>query len=79
MFGLFSIFYSFALFLNAVVVLDNKRVLAPLKLPLDPEHRNKLSSFRKRIVELINLTRTMFEFPLLIINCIYILYEMFLG
>ncbi|ORD94268.1 hypothetical protein ECANGB1_2795 [Enterospora canceri] len=79
MFGVFSILYAVVLFLDAVVILDNRRVLTCLRLPLDKEHRATLSPIRRRLVEMIVGVRTVVEFPLLFLNCLYIIYELFMG
>lgn len=79
MFGLFSLIYSFIFFLNGVVILNNKRFLSRIKLPLAPENRMYLSPQRQRMVDMINTIRAVFEIPLLVINTLCVVYEVFLG
>lgn len=79
MFGIFSLLYAIVLGINAIVILDEKRVLEPLGLSFEKNIHKESSHIRQRIVDLIILIRTIFEFPLLIINTFFILYEIFLG
>ncbi|EOB11680.1 Protein transport protein YOS1 [Nosema bombycis CQ1] len=79
MFGLFSILYGFLLLANAIVILDDKRFLTRVCLPLSPEHRGKLGENRRKIVDLINAVRTVMKIPLIVLNIICIVYELLLG
>lgn len=79
MFGLLSLVYSFIFFLNGVIILNNKRFLSRIRLPLAPENRMYLSPQRQKIVDMINAARAVFEIPLLVINILCIVYEIFLG
>ncbi|KAI5168416.1 immediate early response 3-interacting protein 1 [Pancytospora epiphaga] len=79
MFGLLSLFYSFIFFINGLVILNDKRFLSRIKLPLAPECRLRISPERQKIVDIINGLRAVFEFPLLALNLFCILYEICLG
>ena len=79
MFGLFSLIYSAIFFLNGVVILSDARFLSHVRLPLAQEHRVYLTPGRQKVVDMINTTRTVFEIPLMGINILCIVYEVFLG
>ncbi|KAI4292701.1 immediate early response 3-interacting protein 1 [Pancytospora philotis] len=79
MFGVLSLVYSFVFFLNAVVILNDKRFLARVRLPLAPECRASLGPQRQKVVDIVNTIRTVFELPLIAINILCIVYEVFLG
>lgn len=79
MFGIFTLLYSIVFFLNALVILHDKRFLTHIRLPLSAEHRAYIGPRRQKIVDIINTVRTVFELPLIIINLVYIIYEIFLG
>lgn len=79
MFGLFSLIYSCIFFLNALVILNDRRFLSRIRLPLDSESRKFLGPERQRIVDMINAAKTIFEIPLIIANALCIVYEIFLG
>lgn len=79
MFGLFKMFYGFLLLSNAVVILDDKRFLSKIGLPLAPENRKYLGETRARIVDMINGMRVILRIPLIVINLICIFYEILLG
>jgi len=76
MFILLSLLYSVTLFLNAFVVLDDKRFLNRVGLPLRTEHRSYLSPANRKIVEMISIVRTL-ELPLIAVNILFIIYELF--
>lgn len=72
-------FYGFLLLGNAIVILDDKRFLSKMGLPLAQEHRNLLGEKRRKLVDMINGIRTILRIPLIIVNIICILYELLLG
>lgn len=71
-------FYGFLLIGNALVILDDKRFLSKIGLPLSQEHRNFLGEKRKKIVDLLNGLRTVLRIPLIIVNILCIIYELLL-
>lgn len=79
MFGLFKMFYGFLLLANAVVILDDKRFLSKIGLPLAQENRKFLGETRARIVDMINGMRVIMRIPLIIVNLLCIFYEIILG
>lgn len=79
MFGLISILYALVFFLNGIVILNERRFLNKVCLPLSPDHRGYLTPFQSKIVEFINVTRTVFEIPLLFVNAPFVIYELLLG
>lgn len=79
MFGLFRMFYSFVFICNGIVILDETRFLAKLGLPLDIKHRNRIPKTQQKIVEIIKAIRTVCGLPLIAINLLCIVYEIFLG
>ncbi|TBU12554.1 putative Yos1-like protein transport protein [Hamiltosporidium tvaerminnensis] len=79
MFGITKIFYSLIFFANSLVILNEMRFLAKLGLPLKPEARGSLSGTRRKIVDLLRASRTLLRIPLIFINLLCILYEVFLG
>lgn len=79
MFGLFTLIYSAIFFLNGVIILNDKRFLSRIKLPLSHENSKYLGPSRQSIISLINTTRTVFQIPLIVINVVCIVYEIFLG
>lgn len=79
MFGLLGLFYGFLLLANSIVILDDKRFLTRICLPLSQDHRGKLGMKRRKLVDLINAVRTVMRIPLIILNIICILYELLFG
>lgn len=79
MFGLFTFFYAFILLANCVVILNEKRFLRRVGLPLDSDSRKFLGMSRLKLVDLLRLTRTMLRIPLIVINIVCICYEMMFG
>lgn len=79
MFGFLTLFYAGLFFLNAIVILNRRRFLNKMKLPLAYEHRIYLGPSRQRLVDFINTTRTVFEIPLIFFNILCIAYEVFMG
>ncbi|WUR02900.1 protein transport protein YOS1 [Vairimorpha necatrix] len=79
MFGLFTMFYGFILLANSVVILDDKRFLSKIGLPLGQENRSLLGEKRQKVVDMINGIRTVLRIPLIIVNIICIIYELLLG
>lgn len=76
MFILLSLLYSVVLFLNAFVILDNRRFLSRVGLPLSTEHRQLLPPASKKVVEIISIVRAL-ELPLIALNILFIIYELF--
>lgn len=76
MFGLISLLYSVILVLNAFVILDDRRFLSRIGLPLRKEHRSVLSPTCIKIVEVIAVVRTL-EVPLIAANILFMVYELF--
>lgn len=76
MFFLLSLLYSIALIINSVVILDERRFLNKLKLPLSKIHRSSLPPANQKIVEIISILRTL-ELPLIVVNILFVVYEMF--
>ncbi|KAI5148913.1 immediate early response 3-interacting protein 1 [Enteropsectra breve] len=79
MLGLFALIYSGIFFINAIVILNESRFLNRIKLPLASEHRVNLGQNRQKIVDLINAAKTIFVIPLMVLNALCIVYEVFLG
>lgn len=79
MFGLFSLAYAIVFLLNSAVILNERRFLDRVCLPLSPEHRSRLGPGARKIVEFINAIRTVFELPLIALNVFFIVYELLLG
>ncbi|ELA48197.1 hypothetical protein VCUG_00238 [Vavraia culicis subsp. floridensis] len=79
MFSVFRILYSFIFFINTIVILNEYRFLGKLGLPLQPEYRSNLSKTRQKIVDLIKAVRTVCSIPLIFLNVLGIVYEIFLG
>lgn len=79
MFGLTSIMYGVLFTLNALVILDEKRFLSKIGLPLSPESRNILGPGRKKLVDLLRAIRVVMVIPLILLNIVFMLYELFLG
>lgn len=79
MFGLLSLLYSAVLFINAIVILNDKRFLNRVCLPLSNDYRNNLSPKLRKIVDFINAIRTVFEIPLIGFNIFFIIYEVLAG
>lgn len=79
MFGLLSLAYAMVFLLNSVVILNERRFLNRVCLPLSSEYRNHLGSGAKKVVEFINAIRTVFEIPLIAFNIFFIAYELLLG
>ncbi|EJW01570.1 hypothetical protein EDEG_03875 [Edhazardia aedis USNM 41457] len=79
MFGIFKIIYAIVLFTNGVVILNDARFLSKVGLPLRPEARRSLGNTRGKIVDLISATKTVMMVPLVVLNSIFILYEIFFG
>jgi immediate early response 3-interacting protein 1 len=79
MFGLFTMFYGFLLLGNAVVILDDKRFLSRIGLPLAQENRKFLGEKRQKMVDMINSIRVVLRIPLIILNIICIFYEILFG
>ncbi|CCI73978.1 ECU09_0925 [Encephalitozoon cuniculi GB-M1] len=79
MFGLMSVVYGTLFLLNSIVILDEKRFLSRVGLPLSPEARNALGPTRKKMVDLIRAVRTVMKIPLVVLNIVFIAYEAFFG
>lgn len=79
MLGLLSLIYSFVFLLNSVVILNEKRFLDRVCLPLNKEQRSTLPKANRKLVEFIIMVRTVFEFPLIFLNIVFIVYELLLG
>lgn len=80
MFGLlFKLIYALIMFGNSVVVLNERRFLRKVGLPLDPDARKGLGVTSLKIVNLLRITRTMMRIPLIVLNIACILYEVFFG
>lgn len=79
MFGLMSILYGVLFLLNSVAILDDKRFLSRVGLPLSPEARGVLGPGRRKVVDLIRAIRTVMKIPLIALNTACITYEIFLG
>lgn len=79
MFGLMSVLYGILFMLNSVVILDEKRFLSRIGLPLSAEASRSLGPGRKKLVDLIKAVRTVVRIPLIAANTTCILYEAFLG
>lgn len=79
MFGLMSAVYGILFLLNSVVILDEKRFLSRVGLPLSPEARGALGPGRRKIVDLIGAIKTVMKIPLMVLNIMCIIYETFLG
>ncbi|KAH9410828.1 yos1-like protein [Ordospora pajunii] len=79
MFGIMTIAYGALFLLNAVVILDDRRFLSRVGLPLSPDARHTLGPSRKKMVELVRAVKTVTKIPLIILNTLCITYEIFLG
>lgn len=79
MFGLMSMLYGVLFVLNSVVILDEKRFLSRIGLPLAPECRGSLGPGRRKVVDLLRAIRTVMRIPLIILNVMCIVYEVVLG
>lgn len=79
MFGFLKIFYALVFMANSVAILNEKRFLTRIGLPLSTEARLSLGSTRLKIVDLLRGVRTMVTIPLIFVNCVCILYELFFG
>lgn len=79
MFGFFTLLYACILFSNSIVILNEKRFLRRVGLPLDPEARKYLGKTSLKIVYLLKIARTMMRIPLIVLNIVCILYEVFFG
>ncbi|KCZ74138.1 hypothetical protein H311_04898, partial [Anncaliia algerae PRA109] len=73
--SLFTLFYAFIFFFNALTILNNQRFLRRIGLPLDPEATSKLSPTRSKIVDLLKIFRGLMIIPLIILNILAIIYE----
>lgn len=69
----FRIFYTFIFLLNAITILNERRFLRKIGLPLEPEYRNNLSKTRQKIVELLKAVRTICTIPLIFLNTLGLL------
>ncbi len=79
MFGIILIIYAIVLQANSVVILNEKRFLNRIGLPLSSEHRHKLGPTAGKIVDFINSIRTVFEIPLIFTNVFFLIYELLFG
>ncbi|AHL30150.1 Yos1-like protein [Encephalitozoon intestinalis ATCC 50506] len=79
MFSLMSVVYGVLFLLNSIVILDEKRFLSRVGLPLSPEARGILGPSRKKVVDLIRAIKTVMKIPLIVLNIMCITYEVFLG
>ncbi|KRH94506.1 hypothetical protein M153_235000268 [Pseudoloma neurophilia] len=79
MFGLLRLVYSFIFLCNSIVILDRTRFLDKIGLPLEYTHRTKLTQFQCKIIDVIKAIRTVCGIPLIIMNILGIIYEIFLG
>lgn len=79
MFGILKLVYSFIFFCNALMILNDARFLSKIGLPLKQEAKSCLGPTRSKIVDLIKAVRTVVGLPLIGINLVCIIYEIFLG
>lgn len=79
MFGLLSLAYAIIFMLNSIVILNEKRFLNRVCLPLSSEHRSYLDKRLSKVVDFLNAVRTVFEIPLIALNIFFIVYELLLG
>ena len=80
MFGmLFKLLKIFTLFANSIVILHEKRFLRRIGLPLDPDSKKCLGTTRVKTTELIKTTKLVLRLPLIILNLVCIIHEVFFG
>lgn len=79
MFGVFKLAYALIMLVNSMVILNEKRFLRKVGLPLDHEARKCLGHTRAKVARLLRIIRTTTRIPLIILNIVCILYEIFLG
>ncbi|KAI5180598.1 immediate early response 3-interacting protein 1 [Nematocida sp. AWRm80] len=74
MFGIITIVYVFTLLGNSICILNEERVLNNLGIG-----RKSKYMVLRQLSELIRTFKTLFIIPLIVSNCIFILYEILLG
>ena len=79
MLKIFSLFYALAFLSNGVVILNSNAFLNKVCLPLQEEHRATLSPTKRKLVDFIRTTRAVCESPLIVLNILFVLYEILLG
>jgi immediate early response 3-interacting protein 1 len=79
MFGLMSIFEGILFLLNVILILNERRFLSRVGLPLSPEARGKLGPTRKKATDLIRAVKTVMKIPVIVLNVMYIFYQLAVG
>lgn len=74
MFGLVGIVFTLTMLGNAVCILHEERFLKNLGVA-----KTSKNPIAKQLADLVGTMKTLCVVPLCILNCIFMLYELFLG